>query len=130
MEHEFDVGTPATFESHAPTGPFGVGFEDDGETGYVYGVKRRLLRAPEVLDALHLYNVAAVRDRDRPHRLEVRWSRDGMRAAVLLNGYVHAAFAFAEQRAACMTAFPPPSSWCRSSHEWDPTLVEFLTAAS
>jgi hypothetical protein len=130
MHHEFHVGTPTVFESPAPRGVFGVGFEDDGATGYVYGVRRRRLRSPEILDALHLYNVSAVRDRDHAHRLEVRWASDGTRAAVFLNGHVHAAFAFSEQRAACMNAFPPPSPWCRSGHEWDPSLVEFLTVNS
>src|SRR3954468_15520066 len=118
MPHEIRVGAPRVIAADAPAGPYGVVFEDDGETGYAYGTRRRFLRAPEVLDALHLYNVDAIRDRDRPHALEVRWSPDGTRAAVLINGYAHAAFAFAEQRAACMTAFPPPSAWCRSSHEW------------
>lgn len=127
MTHEFRVGAPRIITSDAPAGPFSVVFEDDGETGYVYGTRRPLLRrAVEVLDALHLYDVAAVRDRDRPHALEVHWSPDGTRAAVLLNGRAHAAFAFAERRAACMTAFPPPSAWCQSSHEWDPALVAFL----
>ncbi len=129
MPHEFQVGVPRVIASDAPEGPFGVVFEDDGETGYAHGTRRRFLRAPEVLDALHLYNVDAVSDHDRAHSLEVRWSPDGTRAAVLINGHAHAAFAFADQRAACMNAFPPPSRWCRSSHEWDPELIAFLTPA-
>ena len=130
MDRIFHVGVPFAVTFSAPQGRFGVVFEDDGDTGYAYAIRRRRVRSPEVLDALHLYNVTLVKDRDREHSVEVRWSPDGTRAAVLLNGHVHAAIAFAEQRAGCMNAFPPPSPWCRSSHQWDPALVEFLEAAS
>jgi hypothetical protein len=130
MRHEFSVGSPKAIESRAPVGIFSVVFEDDGETGYVYGTRHRVLRAPEVLDALHLYNVSAIRDADLPHVLEVQWSSDGSRAAVFINGHAHAAFAFVERRAGCINGFPPPSPWCRSKHEWDDTLVSFLSSAS
>ena len=130
MKSTFRVGTPTVTTARAPKGPFGIVFEDDGATGYVYGIRRRWWRQPIVLDALHLYNVEAVRDRESPQQLEARWSPDGLRAAILINGHPHAAFAFAEQRAGCMTAFPPPSPWCRSSHEWDVSLIEFLAQAS
>ena len=126
MNSTFRVGVPRTITATAPSGPFGVVFEDDGATGYVYGIQRRRFRGSVVLDALHLYNVEAVKDRDEMHELQVRWSPDGTRAAILLNGHPHAAFAFAEQRAACINAFPPPAPWCRSSHEWDESLIEFL----
>ena len=130
MKSTFRVGVPGVITATAPNGPFGVVFEDDGETGYVYGVRRRWWRRSAILDALHLYNVEAVKNREEAHELEVHWSSDGARAAITLNGHPHAAFAFAEQRAACMNAFPPPSPWCRSSHEWDPSLIEFLAPAS
>jgi hypothetical protein len=130
MKSTFRVGVPTVVTASPPRGPFRVVFEDDGETGYVYGVRRRWWRRAAVLDALHLYNVEAVKDRDQAHQLEVHWSPDGMRAAIMLNGQPHAAFAFAEKRAACLNAFPPPSPWCRSSHEWDPSLITFLAPAS
>jgi hypothetical protein len=130
MRSTFQVGVPTVITAIAPEGPFSVVFEDAGGTGYAYGIRRRWWRSSAVLDALHLYNVETVKDREQAQMLEVLWSPDGMRAAIMLNGHPHAAFAFAERRAACMTAFPPASAWCRSSHEWDPTLIEFLARAS
>lgn len=54
MTYDFRVGTPRAISSLAPAGAFSVVFEDDGATGYVYGVRRRRWRSPDVLDALHL----------------------------------------------------------------------------
>lgn len=49
-----------------------------------------------ILDAVHIYNVANVVDRDRPFALSIVCSEDGMNCALLINGYPHAAFNFAK----------------------------------
>jgi hypothetical protein len=125
---EIVVGVERRLRSDSPSSRYTVVFEDDGETGYLYGARRsRIWRKLTILDALHLYNVDAVRDRERPHALSVRWSANGLRAALLLNGHPHAAFDFAARAAGCMSDFPPPSPWCRSSHQWNPEFVGFLS---
>jgi hypothetical protein len=129
IEHVLHVGQPVVLRSQAPTGRFGVVFEDDGETGYFYATQlSRWLRRTTVLDALALYNVDAVKDRALPHQLTICWSPDGLHAALLINGFPHAAFDFQSRRAGCMTAFPPPFEWCQGTHEWRPALVDFLAS--
>ena len=64
-EQKITVGTPkTTVESVAAGGAQRVVFEDDGATGYFYAV--RLGADLEILDALHIYNVADVADRHLP----------------------------------------------------------------
>jgi hypothetical protein len=124
---EIFAGVERTIRSDSPSREYCVLFEDDGETGYFYGARRgRFTSKLTILDALHIYNVEAVRDRARPHRLSVRWSANGLHAALLINGFPHAAFDFEARAACCMNDFPPPSPWCRSSHQWDPELIAFV----
>src|SRR5262245_53796959 len=54
------VGTPIVIESQAAWSGFGVFFEDDGETGYLYALNRK--SGDSVLYALHIYNVDNVTD--------------------------------------------------------------------
>ena len=123
------VGEQSVVESYAGCSPFGAVFEDDGETGYFYGLDTRLGDA-QVLDALHVYNVASVRDRERPNEVDVVWSKDGRRAALLINGYAHAAFDFEDRRGYCRTGFPSSSQWSVSGHAWDDAAVAFLDPAT
>ncbi|MGP0017489.1 MAG: DUF2251 domain-containing protein [Candidatus Sulfotelmatobacter sp.] len=59
-------------------------FEDEGETDYFYALD--LLRTPDkILDAVHIYNVANVVDRDRPSQVDIVWSEDGSKCALLIN---------------------------------------------
>lgn len=104
-------------------------FEDDGETGYFYGLDTRLGDEP-ILDALHVYNVDGVRDRERPNEVDVVWSEDGLRAALLINGYAHAAFDFGARRGYCRTGFPESSPWSAAGHAWDAAAVDFLGPAT
>ena len=48
--------------SQSENGRAAVVFEDDGETGYFYACET--MNGP-ILDALHIYNVEAIKDRDR-----------------------------------------------------------------
>jgi hypothetical protein len=123
------VGEHSVVESYAKGSPFGAVFEDDGETGYFYGLDTRL-SDEQLLDALHVYNVGSVRDRDRPNEVDVVWSKDGRRVALLINGYAHAAFDFDGRRGYCRTGFPAASQWSIAGHAWDDAAVAFLDAAT
>ncbi|MGN6391644.1 MAG: DUF2251 domain-containing protein [Gemmatimonadales bacterium] len=79
------------------------------------------LEAPgRILDAVQIYAVRNVVDRELPSDLEVVWSEDGQQAALLLNSYPHAVFDFEARRGYCRTGFPsPPDGWSRQGHAWD-----------
>ena len=114
-----NVGEPLIVESSSPKAAFGVVFEDDGDTGYFYGVD--LSRKPQsILDALLIYNVAQVQDRDVSSMIQIALSSDGLSAALLLNSDPHAVFDFAAHRGYCRMKSPTSSSsWTKHDHAWD-----------
>ncbi len=79
------------------------------------------------MDALHIYNVANVTDRAKPSVVQLVWSRDGLKAALLINRYPHAVFDFESRRGYCRTGFPPPDKiWTQHSHEWSDDAQELF----
>jgi hypothetical protein len=62
-----------------------------------------------------------VTDRHLPSKVELVWSEDDKKAALLINRYPHAIFDFEAKRGYCRTGFPEPSKdgWTQYSHEWD-----------
>ena len=126
MGHRISVGLPTVVEAFADRSPYAVVFEDDGETAYFYGLDTRLPAQP-VLDAVHVYSVGALADRAAIDDVEIVWSPDQQRVALLLNGTAHAAFDFAAPRAYCRSNFPPSSSWSSAGHGWDEGAVDFLS---
>lgn len=125
MGERLYVGKPTIVEAYADRSPYAAVFEDDGESAYFYGLDTRLGNSP-VLDAVHVYNVGALRDRSALNEVEIRWSADQQRVALLLNGQPHAAFDFAKHRAYCRSNLPPRSSWSQEGHGWDERAVDFL----
>ncbi|HEY6805043.1 MAG TPA: DUF2251 domain-containing protein [Pyrinomonadaceae bacterium] len=111
------IGDEIVLSSNSPTDVFGVVFEDDGETGYFYALSRNG-EDLAILNALHIYNVQNVTDRDRPSRVTIVWSSDGWKSALIINEHPHAVFNFSEKQAYCRTSFPKPAlGW--QGHEWD-----------
>jgi hypothetical protein len=102
-----------------------VVFEDDGDTGYFYGLD---LARPDnpIVDALHLYNVSAVADRDHAYPVEIRWAEDRNRAGLFIAGHCQAVFDFDDNRAVCRTGSPPAQGDFASTHEWDDALTAGL----
>mgnify|MGYP003576496887 FL=1 len=112
------VGMPDQVHGDAPDGAYSAVFEDDGDTGYFYALDHAHGGQP-IQNALHIYNVANVSDRHLPSEVEIGWSLDSAKVALLINGYPHAVFDFASKQGYCRTGFPPPSShsgW--KGHEW------------
>ena len=120
MSQSLLPGDGTWFASDAPVGTYSVVFEDDGETGYFYAVERRGGEM-QILDAVQIYAVRNVVDRDIPSDLEVVWSETGRHAALYLNSYPHAVFDFQARRGYCRTGFPPPpqTGWSPEGHGWD-----------
>lgn len=100
MSPQFLPGDETWFASDSPTSNFSAVFEDNGETGYLYACKRSGEQT-SILDAVHIYNVRNVVDREIESRGEILWSSDGLKAALLLNGHPHAVIDFSARRAHC-----------------------------
>jgi hypothetical protein len=129
-EQTFKPGEDVFLASDSPVHPHSACFEDDGETGYFYALD--LNRSDSmIVDAVHIYNVANVTDRDRPSTLSIEWSVDGLKCALLINGYPHAAFDFSAKRGFCRTNFPnspstSPGCWPSSDHSWSDGAIGWL----
>lgn len=127
-EEDILVGREAVVEGPAPDSPFAVLFEDDGTTGYFYAWDLEA-EGNKIQDAVHIYNVDDVKDRDRPSVVKIGWSQDSQKAVLLINGYPHAVFDFSARRGYCRTGFPPPLSngvWSVPGHQWDDTAIELF----
>jgi hypothetical protein len=126
MQHR--VGKDASLAADSPDRRFSGIFEDDGDTGYFYGAQFSETEAGKftILDALHIYNVAAVVDKQSEYPIEIRWAANQHRVGLFIEGYCHAVFDFDAKRAACRDGFPPASGNFASTHEWDEALLEGL----
>jgi hypothetical protein len=110
-------GDECLLGSEAEDGRAAVVFEDDGEAGYFYACQT--VNGP-IFDALHIYDVEAVVDRNRPSEYKVGWSPSGRQAVLLINGHPHAVFDFDRQKGWCRTGFPPTNqAWSLDGHDWD-----------
>jgi hypothetical protein len=87
-EQTFRPGDRAFLASDSPRHQHAACFEDDGKTGYFYAVDQSRSEN-RVLDAMHIYDVKNVTDRDRPSTLSIVWAEDGLKCALLINGYAH-----------------------------------------
>ena len=116
---EISVGTKVVVDGPSPSTQYAVVFEDDGDTGYFYGLDKAKKDNP-ILDALQIYNVENITDRNIPSTVQIVWSADGLKSALLINKYPHAIFDFQAKRGYCRTGFPPPAkTWSAQGHEWD-----------
>lgn len=88
-------------ESFSKHIPYGVVFEDDGDTGYFYAASQ-----DGILDALHIYNVEDVSDKHIPNHVLILWDDACTIAALSINDYIHAVYDFVEQAGYCRNGFP------------------------
>jgi hypothetical protein len=121
------VGEAAVVQSASPVGRYQAVFEDDGATGYFYALDTARTDNP-IVDALHIYNVSAVADREQPCQLHIVWSGDGLKTVLFLNSYPHAVYNFEAQRGCCRTGFPPVGINSGTSHDWDDAEMEHFHA--
>jgi hypothetical protein len=127
-EEKITVGTPDTIvDSTAVGGERSVIFEDDGTTGYFYAVRPGA--ELEILDALHVYDVANVTDRHIPVKVQIVWDETWMAAVLLINGYGHALYDFQRAAGFCRSAFPPATNGQTLKRELTDELIEQYFAA-
>ncbi|MGZ2275839.1 DUF2251 domain-containing protein [Neisseria meningitidis] len=98
---DFTVGTPEVLQSFFEYVPYGVVFEDDGDTGYFYATSK-----DGILDALHIYNVEDVSDKHIPNHVLILWDDACTIAALCINDYIHAVYDFVAQAGYCRNGFP------------------------
>lgn len=127
-ELKYTVGTADTYlDSTAAGGTVGVMFEDDGTTGYLYALEPGAEMT--ILDALHIYNVADVADRQLPVTAQLFWTVEETAVALIINGYCHALYDFQRQAGFCRNAFPPAQNGQTLKRELTDELVEQYFAA-
>jgi len=132
----------AFLSSDSPTVPWTVIFEDEGVAAYFYACDRsQQTQEQSILDAMLIYNVGALAasdaelERPVPERIAtVEWSRDGMRAALYLDGTAQALFDFEARCGYCRMDFPNflserGETWRKSSHAWSEAALREFEAA-
>jgi hypothetical protein len=115
------VGQPLVVDADSPVGRHAVVFEDDGETGCFYAVDTDVEDGNPVQDALLVYVAADVTDADQASTLEIGWSKDGLKALLLINDAPHAAFDFERRQGWCLSALPEAAlnaAWSKGPRTW------------
>jgi hypothetical protein len=124
----------AFLSSDSPVVPWTVVFEDEGPAGYFYACDRsRETHDEAILDAMLIYNSAALEDRERDRLASVQWSRDGQQAALYLDGYAQAVVNFSTRQSFCRSNFPNflgggDDAWRKDSHAWDDAAFQRFEA--
>jgi len=121
-----NIGEPLFVPSASPIGRYQAVFEDDCDTGYFYALDMDRGEKP-IVDALHIYNVKSVVDREKPSELHIIWSRDGLKTVLFINSYPHAIYNFESKAGCCRTGFPPPAD-VSASHAWDESQLQHFFA--
>ena len=107
-EQAFIAGEDTFIESISSENNYAVAFEDDTETGYFYAIElNKGTGEQQILDAVHIYEVEDIEAAKKPGRVNIIWSTDWLRCALLINNYCHAVFDFANHGGYCRNAFPP-----------------------
>jgi hypothetical protein len=116
-------GEDLFIESVSPENAFGVVFEDDGETAYFYAVERdQEGTGLQVLDALHIHEGAG-----EPAKLQIVWSHDWLKCALVIDGQCHALFDFEAHGGYNINEFPAPNEiWTRGDRKLTDEIVKRL----
>ena len=127
-EQSFIAGEDTFIESVSSENNYAVVFEDDTETGYFYAIElNRETGSQQILDAAHIYEVYAIEAAKRPARINIIWSTDWLRCALLVNNYCHAIFDFANHGGYCRNSFPPPNDiWTKGDRTLTDAMVNEL----
>jgi hypothetical protein len=122
------VGSDTFFPCDSKQKPYAVVFEDNGDTGYFYACALGKKGVSEILDAVHIYNVKEVIDKDQPSEVKIGWSTNGLQVILLINDQPHAVFDFENQLGFCRTGFPPPGEggWCKNDHKWKEEALKYF----
>lgn len=147
QERQWTPGEDLFVESFSPESPYGVVFEDDGQTAYLYAVEKdKEGTGLRVLDALHIRETGVEPEAgedgdapqyeatDQPHdtpqkpsKLQIVWSRDWMKSALVIDGLCHALFDFIAHGGYNINEFPPPNEfWTQGDRKLTMELMQKL----
>ena len=112
---DFTVGMPEVLQSFFEYVPYGVVFEDDGDTGYFYATSKD-----------GIYNVEDVSDKHIPNHVLILWDDACTLAALCINDYIHAVYDFVAQAGYCRNGFPEAhGEWVKvENHVLDDELLD------
>jgi hypothetical protein len=119
------IGNPISLECPSPQTSFAVIFEDEGETGYFYGLNLENKKQP-VMDSLHIYDVRDLLDPNVSVQVDIFWSEDGLKSRLEINGFPHAVFDFESRKAYCRTNYPRPDRRFTNSHQWSDEALDLF----
>ncbi len=123
--YTLNVGKAAVFEFKAHKGKLSVVFEDDGDAGYFYALDYSATEQP-IQEAMNIYDVHNVTDKNKPSVVRIVWSSDGTKASLWINNYPHAVFDFTAKRGYCRTNFPSPLKWKSHDFSWSDDALKFF----
>jgi hypothetical protein len=148
QERQWTPGEDLFVESFSSENLYGVVFEDDGQTAYFYAVEKDKEGAGlRVLDALHIRETGVEPAEDghvedgagqasdngpvptaqKPSKLQIVWSRDWMKSALVIDGYCHALFDFIAHGGHNINEFPPPNEfWTQGDRKLTMELMQRL----
>ncbi|MEO1487609.1 MAG: DUF2251 domain-containing protein [Bacteroidota bacterium] len=102
-------------------------FEDDSQTGYLYVL---VMDNPEnpIVDAMHVYNVENVTDKNIKSHFMIVWTQNGTKGALFINDYCHVIVDFTENGAYNRNGFPPieENGWVKKGHAWDESKLKLF----
>jgi hypothetical protein len=131
QEKDIVRGVESFIESVSPENRNAVVFEDDGETAYFYAMEMdETGGGMKILDALHIYEVGEDEDvsrRGEKSKVQIVWSRDWKKCALILDGYCQAIFDFESQGGYSINEFPPPNEiWTKGDRKLTNELIQRL----
>ena len=144
LERQWTPGEDLFAESFSPESPYGVVFEDDGQTAYFYAVEKdKEGTGLRVLDALHILETGIEPEEgeeapepitdvpaaaaQKPAKLQIVWSRDWMKSALVIDGLCHALFDFIAHGGHNINEFPPPNElWTQGDRKLTMQLMQKL----
>ncbi len=124
------IGDETVIKSVSSENNFQVIFEDDTETGYFYGAETdKITGQLRILDMLLIYDVESIGADERPATVSIIWSTDWTKCGLILNGYCHAVFDFANNGAYNRHEFPPPNAiWTRHDRKLTDEMINAFFA--
>lgn len=125
IEKSFTPGEAVFAESKSNENNYAVVFEDDTDTGYFYALEINPDTGEQrILDALHIYNLEELTEKDKPWSLKIIWSRDWLKCALVINANCHALFDFENQGGHNLNEFPPPNTiWTKGERKLTNALI-------
>ena len=125
----------AFLSSNSPAVPWTAVFEDEGPAGYFYACDRsQETQEHSIMDAMLIYNSAALKDRDTERIASVQWSKDGQQAVLYLDGSAQALVDFRARESFCRSNFPnfldqgAGGGWRKDSHAWNDAALQAFEA--